>query len=241
MKNAKRILCVLLAAALLLCLAACGKEKDGQEGGSARGAASGQQDASTLVKARLDGIYLGQASPEDTALLTGGQEALEAAREDNLNVNVEYFARTFGIENLTEELRSTLKDLYKEIFSHAKYTVGTPEQMDETTWAVPVEVQPIDLVEQMKAAQDEWMAPYYAKYGTADYNAMSEEQLAAADAEWAALIVSLAQDKLSGLGYKDPEALGAQIVKAEDGTWTVSEDDLYTIDEYIVYFPDAGI
>lgn len=241
MKNAKRVLCVLLAAALLLCLAACGKEKKEAQGAAAPAGSSGQLDVSDLVKARLDGIYTGQTAAEAAALLSGGQEALQAAQADNLNVNVEYFARTFGIENLTEELRVTLTDLYKEIFSRAKYTVGTPEQMDENTWAVPVEVQPIDLVEQMKAAQDEWMAPYYAKYGTADYSAMSEEQLAAADAEWASLIVSLAQDKLSGLGYKDPETLGVQVVKAEDGTWTISEDDLYTIDEYIVYFPDTDI
>lgn len=233
MKSMKRILCALLAVLLLTCLSACG-DKDKKEEGAL------EEDLAALVQGKLDELYLGQYSESFLSTMGVTAEDCQQEYQENLEINAEYFARYFEIDNLTDELKAELVEFYKELFSKAQYTVGEVSQIDETNWAVNVALKPIDLPQQMLDGWDEWMEPFRAKYAGADFDTMGESVYQKADAEWARYAIDLAKDRLQELSYRDEEALAVQVIQNEDGSWTISENDIYTIDDYIVYFPVEG-
>ena len=257
MKNIKRMLLLLLAFALLLSLTACGKKDSGSTAGNTvnsgtasagtGSAVNGSEvdleaeeeldDQALLVKGRLDVMYLGQYS-QRYAELTGRTEA-DCLREyeENLEINAEYLARCFGVDYLSDELKAELVEVYKQLFSQVKYTVNASSPIDENNYVVTVEISPADLVEQMEAAREEALAPFYAVYGTTDYSQLSEEEYQKIDSERARYVIDLAKDKLASLGYLESETLAVQVTKGEDGAWSVVDSDLYTIDDRIVSFP----
>ena len=219
----KKLVSLLLAALLLCSLAACGSSKK-----------SFEEDLATLVQGNLDELYKGQFSEDYLKLLGATEDARRQVYEDNLNTNAEYFARSYDIVYLTDEIRSQLIDFYRELYSHASYTVGEVSQLDDNTYMVSVQIQPMDLFQQMDQAWEEWMAPFYAAHSSVDWNALSESDSKSLDAEWAGYVLGLAQEKLAGLGYLEAENLAVQVTKNEDGAWSISENDIYTIDELII-------
>ncbi len=233
MKNMKRVLCALLAVLLLCALSACGKKDEP--------APAASEDLAALVQGKLDGLYLGQYSESYLAAMGTTAEACQQEYQENLEINAEYFARYFQIDNLTDELKTELVDFYKELFSQARYTVGEVSQIDENNWAVNVSLQPIDLPQQMLDGWDEWMEPFRTKYAGSDFDSMNESAYQKADAEWARYVIDLAKDRLGNLSYRDEEPLAVQVIRNEDGSWTLSENDIYTIDDYVVYFPVDGV
>lgn len=221
MKNGKRLFCLLLILALVFSLTACRKtnEAKGDDPSQESQGEQQQDEATILVQGKLDSLYLGQYNEEYLKLRGISEEEAAAEREDNLSVNVEYFARTLYINGLTDEVRSELTELYQELFSKLSYRVTDSSQIDENNYAVTVEVAPADIVQQIQEATANW-AP-----ATAD-----------TDAEWARTVLDTFREKLETLGYLEAQNLAVQVTKGEDGSWTVSDDNIYTIDEYIVYF-----
>lgn len=233
MKYAKRVLCALLAALMLFALSACGDKEEKTE------EASG--DLAALVQGKLDGLYKGQYGESFLTAMGLSEEDCLKEYQENLEINVGYFARYFEIDELSDDMKTELTDFYKDLFAQVRYTVGEVSQIDENNWAVNVTLEPIDLPRQMLDSWDEWMAPFRAKYAGADFDKMNESEYRRADAEWARYVIDLAKDRAGELAYGDPEALAVQVIRNEDGSWTLSDNDIYTIDEYVVRFPDEGI
>ena len=226
MKNIKRVFCAVLAVLMLFSLTACGK----------KGKKLSEEDAAALVQGRLDGLYKGEINDTYLKVLGLSEEQVRTEYEENLGIYAEFFARYFNVEYPTDELKAQLVLFFQELFSRANYTVGSVSKMEDGNFVVTVEVAPLDLVEQMDEAWDEWMVPFYAKYSSTDFTAMSDAEYQAMDSDWAGYVLDLAKDKLPGVGYMEAETLAVQVSKGDDGVWSISDDDIYTIDEYIVYF-----
>lgn len=246
----KRILTFLLSAVLLLSLCACG-------GSDADSDTANDQDASSvaldvvkrtlmdlaaddyilLLRGNLDELYLGKFSEEYMELVSSTEADCQTIYEDSMAYEADFFCYYFDIEHPTEAYLAELTELYKEIYSHAKYSVGTASSLDDTTYAVKVSVSPINIIQLMtdeieNGALDE----FYGKYTDAQVEAMSEEEYVAYDEEWAALIMDLLKSQMPNIGYQEELTMVVQIVLADD-IWQIGDTDLQAVDSCIIAYP----
>lgn len=110
-------------------------------------------------------------------------------------------------------------------------------KLDDSTYAVKLAVAPINIIEQATENFDEDMADFYAKYENADIEAMTDEEYAQYDKDWARGILAMLYKALPGLEYREEQSIAIQVVKDSEGFWSISDSDLYTIDTLIIYYP----
>ena len=100
-----------------------------------------------LVQGNLDELYLGQYNEDFLQLVDITEAEAEQNYLDGLDVEAQFFAQYFLIENLTDDIKAEIVDLYKEIYSHSRYEVGEATEVDEDTYGVPVTIYPIDIMQ----------------------------------------------------------------------------------------------
>ena len=222
MKNLKRSAALLLAAALVFAMTAC---------------RSFSEDMTTLVRGNLDELYLGQYDADYIKLVRTTEEDCEKDYLDGLELEAEFFASYFQIENLTDDLKAEIVELYKELYSHSEFTVGEASKLDDSTYAVKVEIAPINIVNLIDENWEEGMADFYEKYADQDPSEMTDEEYNAFDADWAHGILQLFRDQLPEIGHMDAESIAVQVVKNDDGVWRIADSDMGKIDELIIYYP----
>ena len=219
-----------LALTLALPLAACG-----ESGSSGK---VNEEKATALVQGNLDEIYLGKFDPDYLELVDITENEAEETYLEGLEVEAETFMYYFNIEYPTDELKEEIIELYKKIYATSKYTVNPATKLDDNTFAVKVEVEPINIFELVNEDFDERMESLYEKYP--DIGALSEEEYEAMDAEWARIVLDLCDEKLPEMGYTgESKSVVIQVVRDEDGTWSMLGDDFYTLDEYIILYPSV--
>jgi len=222
MKNTfKRGVALCLTLVLALALTACG----------------GGFDAADLVQGNLDEIYTGQASDAYLKIVDTTAEEVQQTYLDGLEVEAEVFAYYFDIENMTDEIKAEIIDLYKDIYAQAKYTVGESSKLDDSTYAVKVTVSPLDIFHLVDEDFDDALQPFYDKYADVDLDAMSDEEYAAFDKEWAEDIIALCREKLPEMGYLEDRALAIQVELDDDDYWVMSGDDFDNLDEIVIDYP----
>ena len=133
MKRTKPLLALVLAAVMALSLAGCGTLMTDSVG--------------ALVQGNLDELYLGQYNEDFLQLVDITEAEAEQNYLDGLDVEAQFFAQYFLIENLTDDIKAEIVDLYKEIYSHSRYEVGEATEVDEDTYGVPVTIYPIDIMQ----------------------------------------------------------------------------------------------
>lgn len=224
MKLIKRSIALCLVLVMALTLTACG-------GGVTA------SDAKDLVQGNLDEIYLGKFDPEYLKLVDITEEEARQTYEEGLEVEAEMFAYYFDIYNMTDELKEEIIELYQEIYAQSKYTVGEASKLDESTFAVKVQVSPLDIFELVVDASEEALQPFFDKYENVDIASMSDEEYDAYDKEWADAVLDLCWEKLPEMGYGDERSLVIQVTVDEDDYWVMSGDDFNNLDEIIITYP----
>ena len=223
-KTLKRGLALCLVLVMALTLTACG-------GGVTA------SDAKDLVQGNLDEIYLGKFDPEYLKLVDITEEEARQTYEEGLEVEAEMFAYYFDIYNMTDELKEEIIELYQEVYAQSKYTVGEASKLDESTFAVKVQVSPLDIFELVVDASEEALQPFFDKYENVDIASMSDEEYDAYDKEWADAVLDLCWEKLPEMGYGDERSLVIQVTLDEDDYWVMSGDDFNNLDEIIITYP----
>lgn len=234
----RRISQLLLAVLMLVSLCACGK--DGGDGGqdTPQLPENSEQTAIELVRGRLDSLYKNTDNETYMSVMGLSQDQRRQEFDDNMSEQVGYFARYFEIDNVTDDLNAQITRLWTEVYARTDYTVGGAEPLDDgVTYAVSVEIRPLDLILLMEENREAALAPFYQKYGGSDMDSMSDEQYAQADALWAQCIMNLALEQVENMGTLDPETIAVLVTYNGDGSWTVSDNDIYTADELMVSFP----
>lgn len=219
----KHVTALCLIAVLTLALTACGSS------------GSPEERARTLVQGNMDELYLDNASDAYLELVDSTREASHEDYLAGLESEVEFFAYYFDINNLTEEMKSDLIDLYQQIYAKAKYTVGEASKLDNNTYAVKLTISPLNIFELVWDDSDRLTA-FFDKYENVDVDAMTDEEFAAYDKEWAETIIALCWEKLPEMGYMDDQTMALQITKDSDDYWGIDEDDFYDMDEMIIYY-----
>lgn len=220
----KRILALSLALVTAIALCAC------SDSGNAT-------TATTLVQGNLDEIYLGKFDPKYLMLVDITEDEANETYLGGLEYEAYVFAHYFNVEYLTDDLKAEIVDLYKEIYSYSKYTVNDATKLDDNTYAVKVQVEPLNIFQLVVDDFDEEMAPFYEKYADTDFSSMTDEEYQAYDAEWTEAIIDLCYEKLADIGYMDERSIVIQVEKDEEGYWVMSGDDFYNFDDIIIYYP----
>lgn len=221
----RKIISIILLAVMLLSLCACGT--------------SFEDKVTALVQGNIDSIYLGVNSEEYVKLVGSTEAELREGYEDGLDAEAEVFAYYFDIEYLDDDLKNEIIDMYKVIYSNSKYVVNPASKLDDNTYAVKLEIFPIDIIDLVtddvvwEAGLEEWNE----KYAEVDIDTMTEEEYMQYDRDWAEAIINMFYEQMPNLNYMDSKTIVIQVVKDTDGAWTISDDDMSTIDELIIYYP----
>ena len=219
----KAFAALLLLPALLLPLSAC----------------SGMSDdtAMAYIQGILDQNYLGKADDQFLSIVDTDEVEVAEIYEGSLETEAEFFLGSFVESQLDQETLDTLTaelvEMYRQIYTHSKYTVDSASQMDEHTYSVKVTVEPIDIFHQVadamaSGAVDELNASYPDTFE-------SEEQYAQYEAEWVELFMDLTYEKLPGLGYLEPTSTLVQVTwNEETELWELPDDDFWSLDALII-------
>lgn len=227
MKDVKKIITLLLVVALSLSMTAC----------SSLGSASFEESVVQLVQGNLDSLYLGQFNEDYLELVNAEEEECRADYQAGLRTEAEFFAYYFDISYPTEEILTEIEQMYEQIYSKSRYTVSGASELDENTYAVKVQISPIDIIQLAVDNSDAQLAPFFERYQDVDVMEMTDEEYEAYDAEWASAVIQLVESQLPNMGYMDEQSIAVQIVKGDDDIWRIADSDMVKIDELMIYYP----
>lgn len=193
-----------------------------------------------LVQANLDLLCLGTYDEEFLETTNTSTEEADAIIQNQLDSEVDSLASVLDIEFLTDDLRAELKDLVAEIFSHAKYEVGSGSY-GVYACSVNVTVYPMDLFSRLKDAVDAGaMNQIVEKYASMD--GMSEALYQAFDREWAEAMIDLIRDLLPEVDYAAPQNLTMSVSPDPDmdDRWIVTDESINDFGSQLFVPIDSG-
>lgn len=212
-----------LSLALLFTLSACGL------GGFST------NDALCYVQGTLDENYLGKADPDFLELIGSTEDEVAQVYDGSMKTEAQVFLNSFVESELPtadeERLLEELGTMYRQIYAHAKYTVDSASKMDDGTFSVKVTVEPIDI---FHVVADALSGDAADELNSRYPDQMTDEQYLAYELEWVELFMDITYETLPDLGYLEPDTLLVQVIRDEDGYWTMSEDDFWALDALII-------
>lgn len=210
------------------------------------------EEAQALVQGNLDELYLGKYDESYLNLVGITAEEAEASHLQNILAESEIFSLYWGIvmtendesfDTLDTTVRNEIIDLITEIYTHSKYTVGTPEAQADGSYTVAVTVSPIDVIARASEAYDNGTyAPlndFNAKYTSEVVAGMSDAEYAAYSLEYANVIIDLVQAQMDTVGYLADETITLTISKDADGAFSADDEGWQAIDTAIINYPTA--
>ena len=181
----KRVISLTLSLALLIPLAACG-------GGLS------PDDATTYIQGILDENYKGIYDAEFLEMIDSTETEAQESYQNSIEVEADFLIGSLMDNAPTEEQRSELIELYKEIYAKASYTVDTATEIDETTYGVKVTVAPIDIFHQLmdEVSSGTTFTEFNAQYP----DTMDDAQYYEYEIAWFQLVLDTLRELLPSLG-----------------------------------------
>ena len=214
----KRIIAIALALVLIVALSACTSDTDAIK---------------TLVQGNIDAIYLGQFDQDYMEVTGETEESLQQDYEDGLDVEAEYFCSYFNIldssvgetyEDVPSDIKQQIVDLYKEIYSYSKFTIGEIAATQDGNYTVQVTVSPINVIKLAVDAVDSGEDMTDAQYSEYVKN-------------YAQACIDLVKAQIPKLGYEEDKTQSLQVQKGSDGLYSINSDDWSVFDSYVIDYP----
>ena len=199
-RNVSLILVGLMAVGML---AGCGMKPD---------------DAKAYVQATLDAGY--KADFDEYAKITDSTKEDAQKLFDN-NIDTVTNSLGFGALGATEETTEKYRELLKEIFAKAKYTVGDVKEKDGG-FEVVVNAEPMQI---FSGVQDELVTKLQEKVAKSGQPKEEEINQLAID-----MLYDLLTEKLASVTYGEPQTITVHVTKNSDGVWNITESDLQAVD-----------
>jgi len=220
-KAMKRAAALTLAAGMTLALAGCGGKIN-------------KFDAAAYMEGLMKETYLGEFTKEYMDLVGITEAEAQATYDNSVEVEAEYFFSIYDIEYPTDELREEVEELYKEIYSHAKFEVISAAEQTDGSFSVKINVEPIDIIQLTDEAWDDAMAPFYEKYPSDVQNAMSDAEYEEMDKEYGQMVVDLVKDQMANIGNQEVQSTTVQLEKDEDGYYAITQEDFSRLNDLII-------
>ena len=217
-KLLKRMVAGTLSLCLLGALTACG-------GGLT------EKDAETYIKGHLDAYYLGTYTQEYIELVEDmTEDDAKEMHRDNVEWEAEYLLQEFmGVDYPTDEMAQRAEELIEEVYSKAQYTVGTGSKTKDGDFVVEVTVSPIEV---LNLITDEDLFDALEQSGYAE--AVTDEEVEAADAVYGMLALDLLEQALPQLTYGEDQIIMLQLKPDDDGYYTLVETGIQKVDEVMI-------
>ena len=235
----KRIAALSLAALMALSLSAC-RDLNGSN--------LTTKDASECVQVELDTTYKGQF--EGFVKFYNNMTTSDAREQYDANVEGEamIFLNGMGIPSLEDENSNVepsemqihrAKELYKQIYAKADYSIVSSSKQDDGTFAVKVPVKPMDVFTLLVNNYDDGFEAFWTKFDAVDTDSMSDEEFAnwytnVLAPEFYDTLLDVLEDQIPDIGYKDEKSIVIQVQQHEDGGLFISNEDWQHLDDLII-------
>ena len=188
-------------------------------------AGCGKFDAAAYVESCLDLLTKGET--EQYMKMTGrSKEQAESDYESNIDAMMTEMDQF----NLSDELSNSYRQLFKDVYAKAKYTVKDAEKMDDKDgYYVTVEIEQMTglfngIQEELMTEFTEWANSFDADtYPTEDemYEQMHQ------------MMYDLMSARLDSITYNDPQEVVVEVI-GEDNVYSISDGSMTELDEALL-------
>ena len=188
-------------------------------------AGCGKFDAAAYVESCLDLLTKGET--EQYMKMTGrSKEQAESDYESNIDAMMTEMDQF----NLSDELSNSYRQLFKDVYAKAKYTVKDAEKMDDKDgYYVTVEIEQMTglfngIQEELMTEFTEWANSFDADtYPTEDemYQQMYQMRY------------DLMSARLDSITYNDPQEVVVEVI-GEDNVYSISDGSMTELDEALL-------
>ena len=188
-------------------------------------AGCGKFDAAAYVESCLDLLTKGET--EQYMKMTGrSKEQAESDYESNIDAMMTEMDQF----NLSDELSNSYRQLFKDVYAKAKYTVKDAEKMDDKDgYYVTVEIEQMTglfngIQEELMTEITEWANSFDADtYPTEDemYEQMYQ------------MMYDLMSARLDSITYNDPQEVVVEVI-GEDNVYSISDGSMTELDEALL-------
>ena len=218
----RRMIAGALACALLLLLAACGLS---------------EKDAAACVQGELDCLYQGAYSQEYQDLMKGmTEEDVRQRYEANIQDQAQILLNLLEVYIPTDAVNERAAQLVKDIYTHARYTVGDANKLKGGGFAVEVILFPIELFHLIptetygqvwtQVCEDNGTTPDQA-------STLTPEALQPLDQEYALRMMDQVEAVLPQLTYGRGQPVMLHL-KLENGMYSLVSSGVQTLDGMMI-------
>ena len=188
------------------------------------GCGSTASDYQSYIQGSYDVIYKGEFG--DYMSTTDATEE-ESLKQYQLSVDhyVEMLSEKFGLA-LSEEEKSNLQAIVKDLLKKVKYTVE-PAKKKNDTYFVDVKVEPMDYIDIAVEKSEKLKSGLEARMKQGEYQKKEDYQQAYKDG-----IFTILKESLKEISYSEEEIFSIPI-KVDKNTYHAEPDDLLEATDYV--------
>lgn len=188
-------------------------------------AGCGKFDAAAYVESCLDLLTKGET--EQYMKMTGrSKEQAESDYESNIDAMMTEMDQF----NLSDELSNSYRQLFKDVYAKAKYTVKDAEKMDDKDgYYVTVEIE--QMTDLFNGIQEELMTEFteWANSFDADTYPTEDEMYE----QMYQMMYDLMSARLDSITYNDPQEVVVEVI-GEDNVYSISDGSMTELDEALL-------
>lgn len=188
-------------------------------------AGCGKFDAAAYVESCLDLLTKGET--EQYMKMTGrSKEQAESDYESNIDAMMTEMDQF----NLSDELSNSYRQLFKDVYAKAKYTVKDAEKMDDKDgYYVTVEIE--QMTGLFNGIQEELMTEFteWANSFDADTHPTEDEMYE----QMYQMMYDLMSARLDSITYNDPQEVVVEVI-GEDNVYSISDGSMTELDEALL-------
>lgn len=188
-------------------------------------AGCGKFDAAAYVESCLDLLTKGET--EQYMKMTGrSKEQAESDYESNIDAMMTEMDQF----NLSDELSNSYRQLFKDVYAKAKYTVKDAEKMDDKDgYYVTVEIE--QMTGLFNGIQEELMTEFteWANSFDADTYPTEDEMYE----QIYQMMYDLMSARLDSITYNDPQEVVVEVI-GEDNVYSISDGSMTELDEALL-------
>ncbi|MCR5148302.1 MAG: hypothetical protein K6C35_04955 [Eubacterium sp.] len=213
----KKLLIILLGAAMVFSLMACGKE-DKKE-----------KKYSSYIENLIMVNYLGAS--DDYIKSTGANKSdAEAMYKSNIDRLANALRTYYGLDiNDDDELYADLQKLSEKIYGNVKYSVGKAYKKNGR-FLVDISIYPIDIIAATETEIKNYVADFNNRVAAGEFNNYEKE---AYEHDFSEGIVEILKNASDNMKYQEPQTVTVTIIEEGD-TFFISNDDLIRIDAAMI-------
>lgn len=202
----RKIRAIVVCVVLCSMLAACGKKLD----------------ASGYLQAMLDLSYKGDSSAYVEMGLGTAEEA-DSLFERGIDSEMSFFKEKL---NMSEELEADFRNLFKEIYGKAKYTVGEAKKQKDGSYVVEITYERLKVFEPALTSYNEKIASLPETWAALETAPTQEEMLE----DMTEILRDALRESIEGAAYETQETLTIRI-ELIDNVYTPNSQDVISLEK----------